>query len=467
MPEDNKTCQIRMHDRKPCGRPHVPGDDKCICHTKRPGEHGSFRREVDEQLRRDDIHDFTGFVFPDEFSFGDKEFKRDADFERATFAGDAKFFHVTFAGNANFLDATFKGDANFYGAKFTGEAKFQRATFTGNAIFYGVKFTGEAKFQRATFTGDATFRKATFTGDAYFVKATFKDDTHFITTTFKGRASFDSCHMTEKAHVRFDSEYGVGAMFAREASFLQVRIDDGARLTFRKVSLNKCHFLETDLKRVEFIDVTWPCRRRDHPKLKGGKNTPRRWFTLPGNAIYDEFVSRDYALMEESYRQLQANMIENYSYRKAGAFHVGEQEMMRKQKGKFWRYFCPAILYRWASKYGESYWRSLGWLALLLVLFPAIFLYGGVVGTSADSHPISYSFSAYPSDCFLAQGIEGDYWTCFFDNVSFLTFNRSGLSSRLLHPYQHAFAGMEIVLIVTLITFFLLALRRQFKRKSF
>jgi hypothetical protein len=55
----------------------------------------------------------------------------------------------------------------------------------------------------------------------------------------------------------------------------------------------------------------------------------------------------------------------------------------------------------------------------------------------------------------------------FFKNISFLTFSRDKLSAILISPYQEALAGLQIPIIITLIAFFLLALRRQFKRKSF
>jgi len=166
-----------------------------------------------------------------------------------------------------------------------------------------------------------------------------------------------------------------------------------------------------------------------------------------------------YELIAESYRQLQANLIDNYRYRKAGAFHVGEQEMMRKAKGKCKRYFCPALLYRWVSSYGESWVRPLGWLMSVLLVVPAIILW---TGTKTVKYTFKLSLN-YQDSLFIT----GDYWTTFFDSIAFLTFSRSDLTDRLLHSYQKGIAGLELVVVVALITFFLLALRRQFKRKSF
>jgi hypothetical protein len=418
MQEEDKTCQVEMLWGKPCGRQCLPNDDRCICHSEDPDKDQElFEIEVENQLERDDVHDFTRFVFPDGCNFAEVTFTGRVDFQGAEFKGDANFFHATFTGDANFLAAT---------------------------------FTGYAEFEEATFKGDAKFWDATFTGDADFAE----------------------CHVTEKAHVRFDSEYREDAMFAREASFCGVRIDDGARLTFRKMSLDKCRFLETDLTRVEFREVEWHQEPRDArwlqwllgflpAQLKNVLMPPFDW-------LFDEIGSKKYKPVAQSYRQLQANYGEKYHYRQAGSFHIGEQEMMRKGYGKVRQYLCAAFFYRVVSLYGESYGRPLFWLGSVLLGFPAYLLFDGIMLRSSiqdlSVRATNYEWSWSLSDFLL---FKADYWNTFFMNLSFVTWNRSAISSHLPDWYQRGFVTGESMVMAVLVTFSVLALRRQFKRKSF
>jgi hypothetical protein len=61
----------------------------------------------------------------------------------------------------------------------------------------------------------------------------------------------------------------------------------------------------------------------------------------------------------------------------------------------------------------------------------------------------------------------GDYWNAFLRNLSFVTFNRAGISQILTQPYQHGIVAIENIVVVVLVTFFVLALRRRYKRKGF
>ena len=290
--------------------------------------------------------------------------------------------------------------------------------------------------------------------------------------------------MTKTARVEFSNVLRKESMFGKDASFENLHIEKGAQLIFSDVGLENCHFLRTDVTKLKFTAVKWPRSRlfRCSP-----------WFR---QAVADELRpdQNSWELVGDIYRGLQDYYQSHNRYADAGDFYAAEQDVNRKtNRGLF--FLVASWLYRLVSLYGQSYLLPLFWLALVLLLFPAVFLLDGIKGvdppvpagvtqsaTEAVSYTFSlnpagearnaidtvaYSFSRNPADCFLIQSSSGDYWTCFFNNVSFLTFSRTKLSERLLYPYQDALAGLELVIMVALIAFFLLALRRQFKRKSF
>lgn len=419
MPADKRRCSVKISDgvlgTRECERECLPEDEACVCHSKNPNkDRVLFQKEVDEQLAREDLHDFAAFEFPSDFSF---------------------------------TGMTFGVDADFRNARFYGKTDFQNATFASEIGFNSVRFHGEVDFTR--------------------------------------------CRLTEKARVVFDGHGGQERMFGDEAHFRSLRIDERAKLTFSKVTLDNCRFLETDLTRVNFEDVIWPLKE---PRGTRSQTVGlllwrqlRSWLVYDREVVYDEQVADvqwlkwkrggmvdgtpeppkyQYRLIAQLYRRLQSNYVEGYRYREAGAFHIGEQEVLQAAKSRPWRYLSAGFIYRTISNYGESFRRPLAWLALVLLLFPAIFLWGGIAAPAGEgsTQVTTYSFSLNPLDCLLARS---DYWQIFSDNVSFLAFNRERLSNQLPHSYQHMLAGIEILMVVTLITFFLLALRRQFNRKSF
>ncbi|MFH1686507.1 MAG: pentapeptide repeat-containing protein [bacterium] len=372
---------------------------------------------MDKQVARTDVHDFTHFVFPSDF--------------------DAE-------------DDLSQGTDGFSVERFSGKAIFAWATFGGNAHFVNTIFENDADFRWATFAGE----------------------TSFMAASFRGEARFEFCKLTAKGHVSFEWVHGMPPVFAGEADFRRVVLKESCTLTFNKVSLDKCRFLGTDLTRVEFVDVTWP---RREVASRWARRFPgflpdwlRRWVLLTGDTVYDEFVSIDYELIAESCRQIQANLIDNYRYRQAGCFHIGEQEMMRKAKGKVRQYLCPAILYRLVSVYGESYLRPLMWLGLTLFIAPALLLLEGIVLRlpAAGDPPVEVNYD-------LVGWVGGffpwfwDYADAFFINLSLVTWNRAAITTHLTEWYQRGLVTIESILLVVLVTFFVLALKRQFKRKSF
>jgi len=405
-----------MHDGKPCGRPIKDGN-KCICHSEKESKViRLFQQELDKIFADASsmYYDLTGFVFPKEGYKLPKEYNKETYFRGAKFWGEADFDSATFSGGADFVGATFSGEADFYKAKFSGYALFSRAKFSGYALF----------------------SRATFSGEAGFVGATFSRITWFYSTRFEKHADLSYCKVGKDAVVTFDGQELQKKnkdMFSARAYFMSCTFAEPKNVKFRKVSLGKCAFLETDLSGVQFVGATWAKK----PKFF-------RWF--PRNAVYDELAQNpEHKLIEQLYRRLQINYVNNYRYSEAGDFYIGEQEMMRKAKGSGWkvwrRIVCTNFIYKWISYYGQSFLLPLFWMLAVLFLFPIYLIYDGI--------------------------IKSGYWNAFWKNLSFVTFNRADISKYVTEPYQQGIVTIEGLLLVVLVTFFILALRRKYKRKTF
>lgn len=401
----------------------------------------NFEREVNKQLQRDDLHDFSNFVFPRQYSFMNQVFQAETSFEFADF-----------------------GHVNFSYARFLGEVSFWKAEFSEEAIFIGTILRGEVNFYGATFFKEATFGNATI-----------HSRVQFKPSEFCRHVSFHGCILTETACLEFDNEHGENPIFQKGADFTSLTMHEGAVLQFRNISVENCRFLETDLRKAHFAKVKWPVRN-GRPCVLDELAPDRKWIVWNAHTEKERIIEPprfQYGLIAQVYRHLQTNFMESNRYSEAGGFHVGEQEMVRKAKGPIRQYFCTNMLYKLVSNYGESYGRPLRSLAAVLLLFPTLLLYGGINFPSANdaaighAKTVAYSFSLNPLDCFLFQALNGHYWTVVFKNISFLTYSRTALTDILTTTFQGALAGFELVIVVALISFFLLALRRQFKRKSF
>ena len=440
-----------MHDGKPCGRPVYDGE-KCICHSEQEDKDvGLFQEELDKIFADEEAeyYDLIRFIFPKEGYNLPREYKKNSFFAMATFSGDADFMNVRFTGIAEFFLATFSADA-----------AFGWATFSGDAGFAEVTFSREADFQVAEFSGDADFDKAMFLGNANFKWATFSGITGFQSTLFEKRVHFSYSEVGKDAVVTFDGEElqkQEKEMFPAGAEFIGCSFAEPKNVTFRKVSLEKCKFLETDVTEVQFVDVTWTSK----PKFF-------KWF--PRNAVYDELSDKpEYKLIAQLYRRLQANYVNNYSYSEAGDFYIGEQEMMRKAKGKLGQYLSTNFLYKIISYYGESFMLPLFWLAFVLLLSPAILLWDGInlnptLQDPAAVETVNYEWSWSPGDFLPAKS---DYWEAFVANFSLIAYSRSDIGKYLPESHTRFIVTIESLIVIALVAFFLLALRRQYKRKTF
>ncbi len=369
-----------------------------------------------------------------------------------------------FPDGVSFTDAKFHCDVDLYGCQFGGQVSFEGAEFLGKLDLSFVEFEHTVSFQEARFGSNVDLYQTVFRNGVSFEQST-------IEAGFRVRASrFDNVSFTifhcpnfkrvrllDGARVIFDGDAGSEPTFLGVAEFKGVEIDPAARFTFRKISLERCLFSETDVSRIAFVETKWPVRKRGRSERK---------------AVGDETLIRpgwlkEYCQVAYLYQKLQVNYLQNYRYHDAADFYVGEQLMSRKAKiNPLAR--VPSHIYEWLADFGVSYVRPFLWLLLTLAVMPMVLLYDKTDAIGPDLNSASlfgtYDWSWSPGDLLF---FKGDYWDAFWANICYASFNRGDIYVHLSEPYQQGILTLETIWLIVLVTFFVLALRRAFRRKSF
>lgn len=377
----------------------------------------------------------SGTVFEGNIYFGQFDKNNslpDISFRDATFTGKADFFGTKFK-SADFSGVKFNGEVDFSGATFIGKTNFAWANFNKKARFIGTKFTGDIFIRRA-----ASFRRAKFREKTNFSNSRFRMLADFAETEFRGEAKFSGARFGKGADANFS-----GTIFSKEAIFLKTKFSGKAFLTgatfsektyfegdifaeggsctsltikekirLEGVNLKKVSFLDTDLRKIDFINCIWPKKliwgikpRRDvlydelalFGNIKDDDEKDKNFFqrlksrfkrSLSGilKRELSEF-KKDISCDKEKikkveilYSRLKQKYKEEHNEPEVSNWHYGEKEMYRK--GKRLRRMIPftiSNLYWFSSGYGEGPIRA-GVVLLLLILIISVL--SGLAGLS-------------------------------------------------------------------------------------
>jgi len=353
-----------------CGLEAIDPEGLCILHSKGPKKSKeTFQKALKDRLEAKN-YNFGHFYFPEETSnFSGKTLKW-ADFSWATFEKEVDFRVATFEKRATFLEVNFQGKAFFNGATFQEEVSFEVATFEGEASFGSATFKDKAIFRDVIFKEKADFFSATFENEADFTRGTFEGDVFFI--------GWDE-------HRLFSDKF--------PSYFSSVRFVQHELVRFERVNLSRVSFIQTDLRKVQFVNVQWH-RTAGRDSLFAERKVVEKW---KKEKKRKEETKEEMQLVEDLYRQLKQNFEENRNWETAGDFHYGEMEMKRKRRS-FLR--DPFLwLYWFLSGYSERVWRALGCLVFFWVGFGLFYWLSGMdtSGFHSSMPPTSQSriFSSF------------------------------------------------------------------------
>jgi hypothetical protein len=195
------------------------------------------------------------------------------------------------------------------------------------------------------------------------------------------------------------------------------------------------------------------------PELREGNGKQKN------NARIVERDKSEIELVRSAYRQLKQNYEDNRNYTEAGDFYYGEMEMTRLKLSFLNRYlFSWEALYWMVSGYGQRWGTSFALLVLTLLIFPVLIMFLGLQTSSENGLPgkhIKYDITSN-----LPQANEGlaDYELCLrYSLVTMLPLKDSS-THYVPSMWTRYLLVVEIILLPTFATLFILALRRRFKR---
>lgn len=437
-------------------------------------------------------------------------------FDGAIFS-DAVSFDRAFNQSISFYDAQFHGNKiKFDGAEFHGQKTcFRKSKFYCNeASFVRGKFYSQATvFMQAEFHGqNTTFSEAEFHGGQIaFIAAIFKsqktsfllsefssDETLFFQTEFRSQeVSFSNAIFT-RGQTIFKSAVPKQVFLEGISDFSRISVGKDGRLIFDSVDLARTQFLNADLSKVDFLDVTWDTdqdwkiicipwgrwryRCYDEALWRKERKNPQNIWIADIKYLYQ---------LARFYRSLKAYYKKTGEHYLVGHFHYGLMEVQRYlkpvsdieikvpdrkfgedsytdldrkptknvKKITWWlkhkckttvmrmkKYICWEGLYWFSSGYGEDYaWAAIVVFTLLLVFAGVYWLLGvpqevnSVPLLKQWGHSLLYSFQA---------GTLG--------RISFYDIPKS-----LIARYLHLF---ESILIPVQFGFFALCLHNRFRR---
>ena len=393
-----------------------------------------------------------GVVFPGKLDFS-KKILPDVSFNEAVFLGDASFEDTEFNGIAEFYDTIFNGIVEFYSTTFNCNAMFietefrQRVDFLGS-LFHGITNFDSAKFREWTdFEGTeyygAAFFRNTFFKYALFGKSKFNESVTFEDAVFKNGLTIREAEFNNHA------DFGFSGHTHRNAE--KIENYDNQRnncISFLNASnaVFKSKVTFHDRNFTAWVDFS-NCIFHKAPQFFGSilhHDTNFEKATFLG-------ISSTSARM---YRVLKQSMGNILAHREEAMFYALEQKCIRKNRN-----VSPSIrffswLYEKTSNYGQSVSRPFYVGFIVILTFTLIY---SILGARWSGLLPSISWSLFVNSLLftIKQSVspfrvwlEGSTPAWYQGDLQLLQF----------------IATIQSLLILSIFTVFLLALRWNFKR---
>jgi hypothetical protein len=249
-------------------------------------------------------------------------------------------------------------------------------------------------------------------------------------------------------------------------NFTKIVFEKPDQVLFENINLKLFALVKTNVQDINFFNCDWP-------------KFEKRYAIFDENYFYEkEANNTDYLAkaslveIEQLYLRLQKNFEDNKLYAEAGDFYIGAMEMRRKQlagdKTKAWRWLRQNIFsliswYRYFSFFGERYLRTAIWMLIILFLFPFLFLITGFEYPTTIEMSMHYEHIDYD----LNQGL--DFFKIIKNYSKAIAVSFYALTFQRNVPFRLSIVGQiisitESTISAILLTLFLLALKRRFRR---
>ncbi|AZQ59836.1 hypothetical protein EJ994_13895 [Maribacter sp. MJ134] len=378
-----------------------------------------WRRIREYKIDKKDF-EFIGYVFP--------EFEEDY-FARKR--NDPKKKDVNFWKEGELSE--FKESIYFDYSTFLGFIDFKFVAFFNTASFLGVKFLSESNFNFALFKGSAIFSRCGFFNDTFFYKTTFKDETYFYRSSFQSDANFIDTNFKKCVFKRIivgDNEVLFENIESTPNNIL-IFIDFAFKnnIMFRQCNMKAISFYKCDIQDAAFLNCNW--QGNDRIILR------EEFYLREANIYLDDDVNYSLGDLEYNYRQLKKNFDNSKNWELSGFAYVSEMKIRQQSLWNERDYFQWFIywFYGFFGGYTQSFKRPLVSLICLICTFSIIYYF--------------IDFNLLKA---IQRGVKGAMPFTIIDTQN--PFNGYWLIAR----------NVEFLIGGTLITFFVMALRKRFKQ---
>lgn len=325
-------------------------------------------------------------VFKDKVSFNFTKFYSTLVLDDATFK-KVTFFHTLFDGyvfmdniefedEVNFQINTFKDIVTFSNTSFNKPVEFRQVEFESETMFNSSKFYDKTEFSNVNFKNDTNLHFAEFHKSSKFSDVSFSGEADFAYSKVFKKLEFEGTEFAKKTNFRNlrtffrDIEgktYGPGHVLIRNVYFHR---PDRVLIGGPETALKRWSFAGSRVDKVVFVKETWPLKKPFIYRFV--KWLPPSLKPRGRKAVLDEMIAKKGEITwqeaEEVYRNLRLNYENRLAYETAGDFHYGQMECRRRdKKNRRWWDRWLTLLYRIFFSYGESISKPLIWLGLIIV----------------------------------------------------------------------------------------------------
>jgi hypothetical protein len=333
---------------------------------------------------------------------------------------------------------------------------FENVIFNDECIFSSCNFLDGLIFTETIFNNNLSFvvnrrLKVMEIKDAFF-RCEFNGITNFNSVSF-GILNLSDSSIGEKICIFNNCSFNLLALFRR--------LNLKSNIIFLNVDLTNCSFLNSNFAEVLFASIS--INIKEHIDYKFLKSIIKeddiifKSIYIPDKSDLIREVTENSLISE--YKIFEKNFDNKKQFEIAGDFHQASLDIERQfnptksKKTLLW-------LYKTFSNYGESYKKSIIWFSLILVFFSILYLFTGLDYINNEKHSIIYYFK-----CSNINNIFNDYGLSFlYSFINSFPAKRDIDILKAANGYTIFFSTIQTVIQSILITLFIIALRRKFRR---
>lgn len=338
---------------------------------------------------------------------------------------------------------------------------FLNCKFMNDLELYNCEFDGDFLIRRCSINGEVSIEWVKFNKSFVFVSTVVVKNFRFHASIVKSYVSFVASRIEDCIVLRWSYFVGyvefVNVIAGKGWNIFGMDFSSALRTRFRNIDFTNVYLFDSKLIDVDFISTNWKTENNRFvigDEIVFRTNEKPRYYPLKSLQELKETKS----IVESLYLQLCANYDRRRLFEMSGKFYISAMEMRRLSRGNWLKrnLLSWEAWYKYISNYGQSSSRAFWGIILMLVVCSVIILF------DLNLHHINNTTS--PAGLFqnISDTIKS-FLIAFKYNLYYLI-RPVGTSFESKISLTAFVTAWERIIVLVLGTFFLLALRRRFRR---